>query len=58
MNISVDPIFISLDEFHLYSSSPLIGAGTFIEGVTPEDDFDGDTRIEPIDIGFDEVTEK
>jgi parallel beta-helix repeat protein len=55
MNVSIDPIFAGSNDFHLTSNSPMVGAGTFIEGITPEDDVDGDMRTESIDIGFDEV---
>ena len=57
MNLSVDPLFVSADDYHLQSSSPLIGAGTYLNGITPEYDFDGDLRLEPLDIGFDEATQ-
>jgi hypothetical protein len=55
MNISTDPLFVGLDDYHIQSSSPAKDAGTFIEGVVPTDDFDGESRMLPIDIGFDEV---
>ena len=58
MNISVDPLFVSAEDYHLRSSSPLIGAGTYLNGITPEYDFDGDLRLEPLDIGFDEATQQ
>lgn len=57
-NISVDPIFSDVlsHDYHLQSSSPVLGAGTISAGNEPKTDFDGDPRTinNAIDIGADE----
>ena len=53
MNISVDPGFVDDWDYHLRPDSLLIKAGTPTDA--PELDFDGDTRVSPPSIGFDEV---
>lgn len=51
-SLSVDPQFVSATDLHLQVSSPMIDAGTNV-GVTT--DFDGETRVPPVDIGADEI---
>ncbi len=52
-SLEADPLFVdSLTDLHLQSGSPLENAGTTIAGVT--DDFDGDLRQSPPEIGADE----
>ena len=50
---SVDPIFVSATDLHLQTSSTLLGMGVTIGTVA--NDFDGDLRQSPPDIGADEV---
>lgn len=52
-SVSVNPGFFSLTDLHV-NLSALNSAGTPISGIT--DDFDGDTRQNPPDIGADEFT--
>ena len=52
MNVSVDPGFVDDLDYHLRSDSLLIKAGTPTDA--PKLDFDGDTRVSPPSIGFDE----
>ena len=53
MNISEDPLFAMAPFFHLSVVSPCVNAGT--SSAAPATDVDGEPRIEPVDIGFDEV---
>lgn len=55
MNITVDPKFKSVGDFHLGADSPAIDSGVPSTAV-PTDDFDGDLRDEFPDIGYDEST--
>jgi hypothetical protein len=50
---SVDPLFVSATDLHLQPTSPLLGMGVSIAGVTT--DIDGQTRPATPDIGADEV---
>lgn len=43
-SVEADPLFISTSDFHLQSTSPCIGAGTFVQGVHDQigvTDYDG-----------------
>ena len=52
---SVDPLFVNpASDVHLQGSSPLLGKGTLIAGIST--DFDNDARKNPPDIGADEVS--
>ncbi len=53
MNITVDPLFQGASDFHLRLSSLAIDAGATDD--SPATDYDGDSRVAPIDIGSDEV---
>jgi hypothetical protein len=46
-----DTVIPSMLDAHLPAGSPLIGAGYYEEGVTPETDADGATRPIPPSIG-------
>lgn len=52
-NISINPEFVSWDDFHLNQTSRCVNAGTTLSerGI----DFDGERRGTYVDIGFDEV---
>jgi len=52
-NISVDPLFVSSTDRHLFPWSPAVNAGTTTGA--PSTDFDSETRSGAIDIGADEV---
>ncbi len=53
-SIQIDPLFVSTSDLHLQPTSPLIGAGTPVPGITL--DFDGQTRsITAPTIGADEL---
>jgi hypothetical protein len=53
-SLTVDPIFVNpVTDLHLQATSPMLGAGTPIAGVTI--DFDGQARDTPPDIGADEI---
>src|SRR4029453_13923890 len=60
-SISVDPQFINPNgnaatgDLHISSSSPCVGAGVTIAGIT--NDFDGDPRLDPPAIGADQPPE-
>ncbi len=53
-NLSVDPLFVSMTDFHLQNGSPAINAGT--ASGAPATDFDGDARPQGggFDMGYDE----
>lgn len=55
-SISGDPLFVSSTDLHITSASisPVYNTGTSIASVTT--DIDGDTRLNPPDIGADEFT--
>ncbi|MGA9116137.1 MAG: BNR-repeat neuraminidase N-terminal domain-containing protein, partial [Bacteroidota bacterium] len=54
-SVSGDPLFAGLADLHITSgSSPASGAGVTIGGVG--NDYDGDVRLSPPDIGADEFT--
>lgn len=53
MNLSVDPMFVAEDDYHLDPESPLVNAGTVLEA--PKGDFEGDHRLNVPDIGCDET---
>ena len=52
-SLSVNPQFVSATNLHLQLSSPLLGVGVTISGITT--DIDGDLRQSPPDIGADEI---
>ncbi|MBD3246338.1 MAG: hypothetical protein GF333_04940 [Candidatus Omnitrophica bacterium] len=51
-SISQNPQFTSSSDLHIQDASPCQGAGTALAGYT--DDYDGDARADPPDIGADE----
>ncbi len=53
-NMSMDPLFVSDDDYHLKSGSPLRDKGLQMPD-TPTIDFDGDPRDSQPDIGADEI---
>ena len=55
MNISADPEFFGGGNYHILASSPAVNAGTASQA--PATDYDGDSRLGAVDIGFDEVND-
>ena len=59
-SISVDPEYLDPNgdattvDLHILGTSPCVGAGLTIAGIT--DDFDGDPRLDPPAIGADQPT--
>lgn len=54
----IDELFPKYPDFHLLIESPLIGAGYYKAGVTPDTDADGNERPYPPSIGAYEYVEE